>query len=516
VTLIKRKVVRTSQPQQAVGVDWRNPISRGLLRALLPVGRQMRDVMGGAVTQVGCVPTMVRGLRLITNNGESLSAATSASNYVSMPVLSTGPVTSLFGGVRFSTPGASRPSLMFSSGVSSGVGGFEADAGNSFGDSNLAYFYQNNGTGTNPLAYANGRALVGTNPTNLTISNGVPFVFLGSFSQSTAGPSNRLFVIGNAALNDSIFAHDIGAFVFLQWARQLSDGESRSVTANPWQLFAPLERSIWVPVSAGGADITISGTVGAATAAGITGTVGLASNITISGVVAAATAAGTTGTVGVSIPITGNVGAAAAAGTTGVVGVSMRVAGVVGAATAAGTTGTVGVAIRVAGSVGAATAAGSTATVGVSQRVAGTVGAATAAGITAQVSVGSDVNITATPGAAVAAGTAGQVGVAQTIAGTVGAATAAGVTATVGLGAAITISGNVGAAAAAGITGTLQLEIRVPGVVAAAVAAGVTGSAAVVGAPTLSAPPMGHGPRLASRGRHAPASRGSNLSTRTR
>ncbi len=46
---------------------------------------------------------------------------------------------------------------------------------------------------------------------------------------------------------------DVDALLFAEFDSLLPEAEALALTANPWQLFAPLRRTIWVPVSAGGA-----------------------------------------------------------------------------------------------------------------------------------------------------------------------------------------------------------------------------------------------------------------------
>ncbi|MBK7515370.1 MAG: hypothetical protein IPI51_07120 [Betaproteobacteria bacterium] len=50
-------------------------------------------------------------------------------------------------------------------------------------------------------------------------------------------------------MND--FAFDVFALCYATWNRQLSESESRSVSANPWQLFA--KRRIPIPTAAAAA-----------------------------------------------------------------------------------------------------------------------------------------------------------------------------------------------------------------------------------------------------------------------
>lgn len=252
--LLPSKRVWTEQPPEPVPIDVANPLTQGLIRLLIPVGGFMVDMLGGSVTQVGCVPSACSAGRVITNNGESISGGSVApSNYISLPVLSTGAVTNLFGGIRYSTPGASKVAIIFKSGHSTEAGGIEASAGNAFGNANLAYCNQAAGASSGGLWFWDGKKSTGTNPTDETIVNGVPFVGLGSFASSTAGTSNRLLAGGDLSWGaSSVYCHDTGVFIFAQWNRQLTDDESVAVTLNPWQLFAP--RRILLPFTAANAD----------------------------------------------------------------------------------------------------------------------------------------------------------------------------------------------------------------------------------------------------------------------
>ncbi len=74
-------------------------------------------------------------------------------------------------------------------------------------------------------------------------------------------PSINSFVVGHSfsAAPQNFFNGDIA--MIAMWARKLSEAEIRSVSADPWQLFAP--RQIIIPVSAGGAnvyDVTLTDT----------------------------------------------------------------------------------------------------------------------------------------------------------------------------------------------------------------------------------------------------------------
>lgn len=101
----------------------------------------------------------------------------------------------------------------------------------------------------------------------------------GFFAAGTYGPSGRLRSYANTAMAEvtptGAYANtsDIFTAVYTQGLNQLFDKrlallaifrsefsqqELRELSANPWQLFKPTERRLWVPVSAGGA-ISVTG-----------------------------------------------------------------------------------------------------------------------------------------------------------------------------------------------------------------------------------------------------------------
>lgn len=101
----------------------------------------------------------------------------------------------------------------------------------------------------------------------------------GFFAAGTYGPSGRLRAYANTAMAEvtptGAYANtsEIFTAVYTQGLNQLFDKrlallaifrsefsqqELRELSANPWQLFKPTERRLWVPVSAGGA-ISVTG-----------------------------------------------------------------------------------------------------------------------------------------------------------------------------------------------------------------------------------------------------------------
>lgn len=78
-------------------------------------------------------------------------------------------------------------------------------------------------------------------------------------------------------------------YLSLWWNRALSPEEMRSISDNPWQVFAPLRRFLWIPSAGGNVSVTLSG-------ASLTGNLGTLSSA-ISTLLSGSSLTGSTGTV---------------------------------------------------------------------------------------------------------------------------------------------------------------------------------------------------------------------------
>lgn len=87
---------------------------------------------------------------------------------------------------------------------------------------------------------------------------------------STLTNTSQQARIGNVAANArTTEVHDDPLFLVVVWDRMLSEAEAKTVSANPWQLFRPIQRRIWVEVGGGGAtNYTLTADVGAYTLTG--------------------------------------------------------------------------------------------------------------------------------------------------------------------------------------------------------------------------------------------------------
>ena len=367
--ILKRK--RTRQPQVAVGVDWDNQITRGLVNAVnFALGVPQQIAGAGLVGNGTTSAAVTAGGTAVTNNGEKVSSGT-ASNYFDLPVL-TSAFTLLYVGGRFSTPAASNASVAVSTRQSSESAGLELDLGNGYADPNLLYFYPTV-SATGAKVFVNGVPTVGTNPSNLTVINGVVYNIAASFESHAVGSGHTLLA---KASGTGDFAWDTFCLLYAVWNRQLSDAEHASVSANPWQLFAPLSRRVWVPETAGGGSVASAAGVGAASGVG------------------AATAASAASAAGAgAAAATGAARAASAASAAGI-----GAASATGAATAAAIASSAGT--GAANAVGASIASGSAVGSAAGQAAATAAGAAIAAAMASSAGVGTASAVSPTTAAA--------------------------------------------------------------------------------------------------------------------
>lgn len=247
---------RVVQPQEAVDIDWSNPLAVGIRSAMLH-GRIIRQG-GSTPPESGSSPY---GVPQVTRNGRALQIGTGASNAGYLlragdvgPAVATGYLaltetrlailqhrTAINYGISYSVPGGTTGGLnwrMLSGGrhqvLISGVGTMGEGRILSVGETAVIAMRARyvSGSFANGDAFTNG-VFDGTGIYNGTI-------------QGSAGGS----IGGTSPATDPM--REYGAMpLHVSWSRALSDLEIREVSANPWQLFRPLQRRIWVPVGAG-------------------------------------------------------------------------------------------------------------------------------------------------------------------------------------------------------------------------------------------------------------------------
>lgn len=244
---VERHVVRTVQPQDSVGIDWSNPITRGLVVAT--------DSTGSLLTPLPVLASS-EALRAPTPRGRLAKNSSASSNYTFRLSPTADDGLTFFAVIERNLKGYSDPnggriiqvsSVQFGGGYLSGLGLgsyanglsllFSIRRANYGGDASVsASVVESNGTefqvviGTYDIVngarlFING-ALVGTAP-----SYGQPI---------DRGFYDRLDTTGQALPGNLGGTYTSGIL-----ERALSISEVTEFSANPWQIFEPETHSIW-------------------------------------------------------------------------------------------------------------------------------------------------------------------------------------------------------------------------------------------------------------------------------
>lgn len=251
---IIQRVPWTVQPQIAAGIDWGNPITRGLVAAILP-SVAYNDFLSPATTvsTFGTAPVKSPG---IAGVGPSSKAAT--------------------GGIYLTASdnrytGAAQSHFMLAD-ISAIVGDYAGLIGTSKGDGSAGSIsIQRNGSlnsyrvynnPTNGSAFGNTTDIVGAGlkAVTLTADANNPTNWVAYLNQAVWGSgtvtsgvttqtTGRLLTLSERSVSASV-SHQGIWFLRLAWNRILSAQEVASLATNPWQIFTPLQRRIWVPGAA--------------------------------------------------------------------------------------------------------------------------------------------------------------------------------------------------------------------------------------------------------------------------
>lgn len=255
----ERRLPRTQQPQDVAGVDWGNPLTRGLTHLILPsVAKDL--VTGALLTQTG-TPS-----RQYTTSGVTVGGTGSTSNYWSMAVpartytrftilaLITAPTTPGFDERLFALGSSTNNSPILALG-----------SGASFSGARLRRWVRDNADGevgaldTAANVFTTGFVLAALSYDGATLSTYVDGRL--DAAHSGAGLSFTVDQLAVGCLLRASPATPINASLALGavWDRSLDADEHSEISSDPWQLFEP--QRIWVPVSAGGGGATESRTV---------------------------------------------------------------------------------------------------------------------------------------------------------------------------------------------------------------------------------------------------------------
>lgn len=231
--------IRNFQPQQAMQIDWSNPITRGLVGVVLP--NQVRELVtstvptfSGAVTYNGGLGGYGRSFTAENSSYEQYAGAWSR--------VGTGTVSHLTCFQFTNTPA-----------VTVRLSGNFTTTTNGYGflpnTTNLRYATAR--SGANSILSGNAivtnkliTALGVTDATNNTLyENGR--ITAGPTAHGTWTAPTGEFRLGLDSGGAAAACRSI-IYLSLVWNRALSDVEARSITLNPWQIFMPQPRKIWV------------------------------------------------------------------------------------------------------------------------------------------------------------------------------------------------------------------------------------------------------------------------------
>jgi hypothetical protein len=269
MSLIQRIPWR-QQPQIAVGIDWNNPVSRGIAQGI--VASPFRDITSDRkATQNTSISNVASGFV-----GQHLLGAT---GYINTPTsVDAGPWTIITYAVKTSASGIAAAIATHSD---TGQANSTYDRSLFIGSDNSVRSYIYDGA---QKSSAIGAVLTGvpffaaaTSTGSVLNSwfNNYKSPDIATSNSGFAGYSAPKLIIGyggggTAGGGSYALTSDVTAAFVIKYNRVLSDLELVSIFANPWQLFAPLPRRIWAPVSAGGGAYTITAAAGSYALAGKT------------------------------------------------------------------------------------------------------------------------------------------------------------------------------------------------------------------------------------------------------
>jgi hypothetical protein len=241
--------VRTTQPQQNPQIDWNNPIAAGLVFAYVCSSEAMGyGEDGRSVIQYVNGGGTVLGVRVNTPTGTGVQAKTSSSY--------------AFGPVQSSVKSGVYSLFAFGTGPASGIqSAIDDDDGTNrrfqfrinAGKVELNPFYSGgNGNVVSPVAlsaydlatgFAMGATVNGT--AHAIYQKGVKTT--GATLPSVALTPNASIAVA-ARKTGTTQAWLVGGLQLVaMWNRALTDAEQASLADNPWQLFKPQPRRLWVP-----------------------------------------------------------------------------------------------------------------------------------------------------------------------------------------------------------------------------------------------------------------------------
>lgn len=256
--LIPRRTVRTSQPQQAAGIDWSNPITKGLRIAISGADPLLNVVSGVLGTQVlspyGTVDRKGRGTK---------SPAQSYYKFPAQSLAQYTPEVTLFNYTSV-TDDTMRPDAILLGLVSDIDGGmygkvalgqhYSTGCVQAIDGQRYAYETERQELVRNALGETHSYCAVFSGGSGSLYKNGI-------FQASAAVGSAPLQNVNTCTIGASPVHANGGwlnpIYVSLVFYRALSAKEVKSLSANPWQIFEDEEDYLFIPEAGGGGSVSL-------------------------------------------------------------------------------------------------------------------------------------------------------------------------------------------------------------------------------------------------------------------
>lgn len=225
----------TKQPQKPVGIDWSNPLTRGLVTVFLPITPRHRDLIGGGIDTsqyIAPINAGSRGLALSNTNG-----GYPWGTLISVPHVSGG-YSALTTFCLYEQPDTTTYGAVFGAGY----------------DGTYYQGFSKNTNGTVSFGPATNSGGLSIDTAALTVNRVYSLCGVARYDQDfrelyVDGVSVGVNTASGTKINSqftfmgSVYQGGrdrcLNVYVFYCWTRQLSESEIRSLTANPWQLFSP-------------------------------------------------------------------------------------------------------------------------------------------------------------------------------------------------------------------------------------------------------------------------------------
>ncbi|MDQ5880011.1 MAG: hypothetical protein QG638_2748 [Pseudomonadota bacterium] len=230
---------RTRQPIAAAGIDWRNPLTRGLAHCLLPSAGLRDRVTGEQWVNVGVASVIApgrHGMARDTRGGDGslkLEPARNVAGAAQTHLLLAGKSSQSINGAGFVAVGSLADEQSFA--LISYDSAFAAKSADGQPSSTLSsvdpvvarpFVFAGDGAGSE-LYYAGDR-------------------YLSSAITPTPRATSRLVIFGDRYA-DGTYVTGGQVFLYAFWPRRLTFGEIMALSANPWQIFAPESIPFFTP-----------------------------------------------------------------------------------------------------------------------------------------------------------------------------------------------------------------------------------------------------------------------------